>query len=201
MTCDAAHACKGDTAEYSDLFDCIPAWAWMVRHYQLKPDKNQRRKGKEWLEFMSDVLQSMALKEDVPEWALWLPPDGWDDSHRHKIVPLQSRVALLREAIALHNCADALQDRCRAESHILISLRLWATDKPVALASVERRGCNWVLGQVAGPCNQPVRPWVRQIAQEAVAWVRYHHSHRPAGPALPAAEKDINDDLTLFEDP
>lgn len=192
VACDAAHACKGDTAEYSDLFDCIPAWAWMVRHYQLRPDKNQRRKGREWLEFMSEVLQSMALEQDVPEWALWLPPDGWDDSHRHQIVPLQSLQALLREAIELHNCADAFQDRCRAESHILISLRLRATDKPVALACIERRGSNWVLGQLAGPCNQPVRPWVRQLAQEVAAWVRHHHSQRPPVSVPPQGSDNIN---------
>lgn len=32
MTCEAAQACQGDTAEYSYLFDQIPEWAWMVRH-------------------------------------------------------------------------------------------------------------------------------------------------------------------------
>ena len=180
LACNEAAACEGDTAEYSYLCDLIPQWAWMVRHYQLKRDKNQRRKGREWLAFMSDAVESLTLKDTVPEWALWLPADGWRDDdvvhHKLKIVPLQCMGALRQEAFALHNCADAFEDRCRPESHVLLSLRVWATDKPVALVCVERRGCNWVLGQVAGPCNQPVRPWVRVLALQAAVWVRYHHA-------------------------
>jgi len=207
LACNEARACQSDTAEYSYLCDLVPQWAWMVRHYQLQPDKNQRRKSREWLEMMSDVVHDRTLTETEPVWALWLPADGWKDDdvvhHKLKVVPLQSIGALRQEAFTLHNCADAYEDRCRAESHILLSLRLWATNKPVALVCVVRRGTNWVLGQVAGPCNQPVRPWVRQLAQEAAAWVLYHHSQRPEAASPPQARDDTNnidEDHILFED-
>ena len=201
LACLEAHARRGDTAAYSDLFDQLPEWAWMVRHYQLQPDKNQRRKGIEWLEFMSDVVQSRLSQHDAPEWALWLPADGWpiDDDHnqRLKIVPLQSLGALRQEAFALHNCTDSFEDCCRAETHVLISLRSWTTNKVFALASFEKRR-NWELSQVAGPCNTAVQPWVKQVAQQAAVWVRYHHFQQPktlvetAAPSQDATKDDIH---------
>ncbi len=183
MTCEAAHTCHGDTAAYTYLFDQLPEWAWMVRHYRLMPDKNQRRKGIEWLEFMSDVVQSIAAKKDVPEWALWLPAEGWDSSHKLQAIPLQSRVALLREAFALHNCADGYEDQCRAESRLLISLRSWADDKPIALVCLETGGSCWQVVQIAGPCNKPVADWVRLLGNSLCAWVDYHYAlHFPPLP-------------------
>jgi hypothetical protein len=190
ITCDAAHACKSDTAEYTYLFDQIPEWAWMVRHYQLRPDKNQRRKGIAWLELMTDAMHSRAAKEDVPEWALWLPAQGWADTHTLNAVPLQSPGALVREAIALHNCTDAYTERCRSESHVMISLRAWGTEKSVGLVSVQRRGSNWVVCEVAGPCNQAASFKLRRLAQEACDWVRCHHSQRPVAEQNPPPDTD-----------
>jgi len=203
MTCEAAHACQGNTDEYSDLFDQIPEWAWMVRHYQLTPDKNQRRKGIEWLELMSDALQSLAAKECVPEWALWLPATGWADIHPLNAVPLQSPGALVREAAALHNCADAFTEECRCESHVMISLRTWGTEKSVALVMLERRGSNWLVNQVAGPCNQQASFKLRQLAQQACDWVSYHHNQRPATKlnALLAADDQQCDELVVVDLP
>ena len=200
MACEAAHACQGNTAEYSYLFDQVPEWAWMVRHYQLTPDKNQRRKGIEWLESMSDVVQSLAAKEGAPEWALWLPANGWAEMHPLKAVPLQSPGALLREAIALHNCADAFTEECRSESHVMISLRTWGTDKSVALVMLERSGSRWVVNQVSGPCNQQASFKQRQLAQLACDWVRYHHSQRPEAEQNPppsAADDELDE---LFDE-
>ena len=197
MTCEAAHACQGTTDEYSYLFDQVPEWAWMVRHYNLTPDKNQRRKGIEWLELMSDAVQSLAVSQGVPQWALWLPAMGWADIHPLNAVPLQSPGALVREATALHNCADAFTEQCRSESHVMISLRTWGTDKSVALVMLERSGSNWVVNQVSGPCNQQASFKMRQLAQQACDWVRYHHSQRPAAElnALLVAEAEELDAL------
>ena len=172
----------------------------MVRHYQLTPDKNQRRKGIEWLEFMSDVVQSLAAKEGIPEWALWLPANGWADMHALNAVPLQSPGALLREAIALHNCADAYTKDCRAETKVLISLRKWGTGKPVGLACMARRGNNWVVSQVAGPCNQPASFKMRQLAQQACDWVRYHHSQRPEAEQNPPPAAEDHEFDELFDE-
>lgn len=186
--CNAAHDRKTDTESYRYLFDSVPKWAWMVRHYQLQPDKNQRRKGIEWLEFMTDVVQSLAAKPDEPEWALWLPAEGWDNSNRLKAVPLQSPTALVREAIALHNCADAFQNRCRAENTVLISLRLWATDKRVALVSFELAGGEWRLTQMAGQCNQPITGPLLRVGYQLRVWVDYHHGLRALAPSAPQEE-------------
>ena len=212
MTCEAAHACQGNTGEYAYLFDQIPEWAWMVRHYRLQPDKNQRRNGLAWLELMADAVQSLASKDAVPEWALWLPAEGWPDIHPLNAVPLQSPGSLVREAVALHNCADAYLSQCRSESHVLISFRAWGTDKSVGLASIERRGDNWVVKQVAGPCNQSPGFKLRLLAKQACDWVRYHHSQRPEAarqlrPVAKTSETidEIIDDITdvhiLFIDP
>ena len=197
MTCEDAQACQGDTAEYSYLFDQIAEWAWMVRHYQLTPDKNQRRKGIEWLELMSDAVQSLVVRQGVPEWALWLPASGWADMHPFNAVPLQSPGTLVREASALHNCADAFIEQCRSESHVMVSLRTWGTDKSVALVMLERRGSNWAVNQVSGPCNQQASFKMRQLAQQACDWVRYHHSQRPEAElnALFVAETEEFDEL------
>lgn len=146
---------------------------------------------------MSDAVQSLAAKEGVPEWALWLPANGWADMHPLNAVPLQSPGALLREAIALHNCADAFTEQCRSESHVMVSLRTWGTDKSVALVMLERRGSHWAVNQVSGPCNQQASYKLRQLAQQVCNWVRYHHSQRPAAElnALLVAEAEEFDAL------
>lgn len=205
LVCNQAHACLGDTGSYNYLFDQIPQWAWMVRHYQLKPDKNQRRKGLEWLESMRDVVQTRASQDSLPTWALWLPAEGWnpedDGALALKIVPLQSAGALRQEAFALHNCADAFEGRCRAETHVLLSLRERATNKVVALASVKQFGQNWVLNQLSGPCNQAVSFQVRQVAQQAAVWVRHHHGQRPTAtiaPDAPLDETAADDDIHML---
>lgn len=191
VTCEAAAECKADTAAYKCLLDQIPNWAWMMCHYHLRPDKHQRRKGIAWLRSMSDAMQSLAAKQDAPEWALWLPAEGWADIHRLNALPLQSPGALVREAIALHNCADAFTEECRSESHVMISLRNWGTDKPVALVMLERYGSNWVVNQVAGPCNRDVNISVRQLAGQVCDWVRYHHNQRPAHEQVPLPDNSL----------
>ena len=66
ITCEAAHACQGNTDEYSYLFDQLTEWTWMARHYKLSPYKNQRRKGIEWLELMSDATHIWRPKKSFP---------------------------------------------------------------------------------------------------------------------------------------
>ena len=184
IACDEAYARRGNAGAYLDLFDCVPQLAWLVREFALKPDKNQRRKGLAWLCEVTQAYEHLAQQDDAPAWALWLQSARWDEVPRVEIVPLLSPTALLQEAIALHNCADSYARRCREETHVLLSLRDRRTGKRVALACVVRRGDNWVLGQVAGSCNQPVPASVRRIAEQAAAVVRYHHKRLAPAPDL-----------------
>lgn len=176
MACNEASACKGDTRAYLELFDRIPHWAWLVREFGLEPDNNQRRKGIAWLREVARTLEQFPPEDDAPAWALWLLAANWNEVPRLQVVPLLSPNALLREAIALHNCADGYVTRCRQESNLLLSLRNPGTGRPVALVCLERSGATWRLGQVAGPCNKPAPGWVRITAAQAAEVVRYHHS-------------------------
>ena len=201
MTCDEAYARRGDTCAYLDLFGAVPRWAWLVREFALKPDKNQRRKGLVWLCEVAQAHEHLAKQDDVPAWASWLQSARWDEVPRVKVVPLLSPNALLQEAIALHNCVDSYTSRCQQETHLLFSLRDCRTGKRVALMCVERRGSTWMLGQVAGPCNRPVPGWVRQVAVQVAAWVRYHHSQRLSVLKQTSAEEGPTDLHILFQDP
>ena len=167
MACQEAHACRGDTRAYLDLFDRIPYWAWLVREFGLKPDHNQRRRIKSWLRDVARTQEKFVTSDDQPAWALWLQAAPWSEMASVRVVPLLSPRALLQESIALHNCADSYTARCQRESHVLLSLREQVTDRRVALACLERRGNSWILGQVAGPCNRPVPDWVRRVATQA----------------------------------
>lgn len=187
MACDEAAARKGHARAYRELFDCIAPCAWLVREFGLQPDKNQRRKGMAWLCEVTAALEREVSLNDTPAWALWLQSAPWDAVTRLDVVPLLSSHALRQEAIALHNCADGYTSRCRDESCLLLSLRERRTGKRVALACLERSGSSWRLGQVAGPCNQPVPTWVRKAALQAAGVVRYHHNAPAAHAAAPAS--------------
>lgn len=186
---------------YLDLFGAVPRWAWLVREFALKPDKNQRRKKIAWLSEVALAHKQFAPRHAVPEWDLWLRAVPWEAVNRVEVVPLLSPNALLQETIALHNCADSYTSRCREETHLLLSLRDRRTGKRVALMCVERRGSTWMLGQVAGPCNRPVPGWVRQVAVQVAAWVRYHHSQRLSVLKQTSAEEGPTDLHILFQDP
>jgi hypothetical protein len=158
-----------------------------VREFALQPDKNQRRKKIAWLCEAAQACEDMAPLDDAPVWALWLQSARWDEVPRVEVVPLLSPDALLQEAIALHNCVDSYTSCCQEETHVLLSLRDRRTGKRVALACVERRD-NWVLGQVAGPCNRPMPVPVRRVAEQAAAVVRYHHQR-----LAPALDQPLTD--------
>lgn len=178
MACAEAFERKNHAADYLDFFDRVPQLAWLVRELQLMPDHNQRRKGIAWLYVVAQANQTLTPSDEKPAWALWLQSANWDEVKGLTIVPLLSRVALLKEAITLHNCADTYTDACQAETRVLLSLRNLQTDKRVALACLVRRGSAWILGEVAGPCNKPVPPWVRKAAEQAAGVVRLNHSQR-----------------------
>lgn len=176
MACHEAHACKGDTRAYLDLFERIPYWAWLVREFGLQPDHNQRRCVTTWLRDVAQTQEQLATSDDRPAWALWLQPVSWGEVAGVRVVPLLSPRALLQESIALHNCADSYAAHCQRETHVLLSLREHVTDRRMALACLERRGNSWVLGQVAGSCNRPVPAWVQRVATQAAEVVRRHCS-------------------------
>lgn len=189
VACDEADARRGDTVAYLDLSERIPLWAWLTRELALKPDKSQRRKGIAWLREVAQAHEQLVQPADAPAWAFWLLPAQWNCASRLTVVPLLTPVALLHEAIALHNCADTYANRCHQGTHLLLSLRDDVTGKRVALACLERRNDRWILGQVAGPCNKPVSRWVRWAATHAAKVVSYHHSQHLNGQKSPPAMK------------
>ena len=176
MACNDAEAKKSDTRAYRELFDCIPDWAWLVREFGLSPDSNQRRKGILWLRDFTKDIEQFPPENDAPAWAHWLLEVPWREVHPMQIVPILSPNALRREAVALHNCADSYIDRCQDESNLLLSLRDPATGRRVALMCLERSGTIWQRGQVAGPCNTPVKGWVEKTADQVAALVSRFYS-------------------------
>jgi hypothetical protein len=178
MACEEAHALKADTNAYRALSDSLPRWAWLARKYRFSPDKNQRRKGIGWLREAAQFFEDVEHNDnsgDAPAWALWLQSASWDTSSRFTVVPLLSPNAVVDEAVALHNCADTYIARCRQGVELLLSLRDRSTGKRIALASARRRGDDWVLDQVAGPCNMQVSVSVRQIAELSVGEVNWQY--------------------------
>lgn len=182
MACNEAVARRGNAAAYGQLFDRLPYLAWLVRNFGMKPDQNQRRNTFAWLSRLADEHEQSAHLEDGPTWFLWLQDICWGTSNPLEVVPLLSPGALLKEAIALHNCADSFENDCREEGVVLLSLRDRRSGKRVALARLDRNGDSWSLGRVAGPCNLAVPSWVMQAASLAADTVRYHHGQRPALP-------------------
>ncbi len=201
MACEEAFARRGDVAAYLDFFDRVPYLAWLVREFGLTPDQNQRRKKIAWLCEVAERHKEFAPQDDEPAWALWLQAASWDAVKELAVVPLLSRGALLKEAIALHNCVDSYADACRAETQLLLSLRDHRTGKRVALVGLKRSGDSWSLGQVAGPCNRPAPLWVKKVADQAAGVVRYHHSQRPPALDEPSAKQGPADQDLPFEDP
>lgn len=201
MTCEEAFARRGDVAAYLDFFDRVPYLAWLVREFGLTPDQNQRRKKIAWLCEVAEQHKEFSPLNDEPAWALWLQAASWDAVKELAVVPLLSRGALLKEAIALHNCVDSYADDCRAETRLLLSLRDHRTGKRVALAGLDRSGDSWALGQVAGSCNRPAPLWVKKVANQAAGIVRHHHSQRPPALDDPLAMQGPADQDLLFDDP
>ncbi len=176
IACNEAHTLKGNTNDYRDLCDSLPRWAWLVRKYGFSPDKNQRKKGIVWLREAAQFYEDIEQHDDTgdtPSWALWLQSASWATTSKHTVVPLLSPNAVVDEAVALHNCADSYIERCRQGSELLLSLRDRSTGKRIALASARRQGEDWVLGQVAGPCNMKVSPLVQKTAEQAVGEVNW----------------------------
>lgn len=178
MICNEAFHLKGNTPAYQELYDAVPRWAWLVRKYSFSPDKNQRRRGIAWLREAAAAHEKWEQLEDLsdsPAWALWIQTAHWDCASKLAVVPLLSPNAMLKEAIAMHNCADSYISRCMKGNELLLSLRDRISGRRVALASFVRRGTHWSLDEVAGPCNKPVQPSVRRFAEMAVNEVNWQY--------------------------
>ncbi len=188
LTCNEASKCRSDTTAYRDLCDQVPKWAWLVREMRLHPDKNQRRSGVAWLRHAAGRQELAVLAETEPKWALWLRDAHWAGLPRLEVVPLLSPGAVLAESFALRNCADSYIAHCMNGSRLLISLRDRTSKKRVALAGLFLRDDSWRLGQVAGPCNQPVPRWIREVAGKAVAVVNHHHRRNCMAPESPSRD-------------
>ena len=122
-----------------------------------------------------EKLEELDDVSDSPSWALWIQAALWDSASKLAVVPLLSPNAMLKEAIAMHNCADSYIGRCMKGNELLLSLRDRISGRRVALASLVRRGNHWSLDEVAGPCNEPVQPSVRQFAKLAVNEVNWQY--------------------------
>ncbi len=196
IVCNEASDRRGDAVAYQELFDSVPRWAWLVRKYAFRPDKNQRRRGCSWLREavqFHEKLEQAEDTQDAPAWALWVQSAQWDTSGKLMVVPLLSPNALITEATALHNCADSYISRCRQGNELLISLRDKSTGRRIALASAVRRVRHWSLDEIAGPCNEPVQLAVRKYAKQAVAEVNRKYSEHLGEKRMPVvdAEPDL----------
>lgn len=171
IVCNEATALRGHAPGYKELFDNIPRWAWLVRKYAFGPDKNQRRRGCEWMREAVKIhenLEQTANAEKSPNWAPWIESAQWNNTGKLIVVPLLSAHALLTESIAMHNCADSYVSRCLQGNELLLSLRNKTTGRRIALFSTVRRGRNWSLDAISGPCNEPVQVSIRKYAKQAV---------------------------------
>ena len=174
IVCNEAAVLKGHAPGYKELFDSVPRWAWLVRKYAFGPDKNQRRRGCEWLreavknhEYLEEIVEA----EESQNWAPWIESAQLNITEKLTVVPLLSESALITESMAMHNCADKYVSRCLHGNELLLSLRDKATGRRIALASTVRRGRNWSLDEIAGPCNEPVQMSIRKYAKQAIAEV------------------------------
>jgi hypothetical protein len=169
---------RGNTTAYQALFDSIPRWAWLVRKYGIRPDKNQRRKGITWLREAVQHCEELEQHDhagDIPSWSLWIQSAEWDTVKKLAVVPLLSPNAMVNEAVAMHNCADSYIDRCKVGNVLLLSLRDLVTGKRVSLASTILRRNVWVVGQIVGPCNAPVSTAIHEVAKVALNEVNWQY--------------------------
>lgn len=195
MVCNEAFHLKGNTSAYQELFDAVPHWAWLVRKYSFSPDKNQRRRGIAWLREAAtthEKLEQLDNVSDSPAWALWIQTAQWDCASKLAVVPLLSPNAMLKEAIAMHNCADSYIGQCAKGHELLLSLRDRISGRRVALASVIRRGTHWSLDEIAGPCNEPVQLAIRKYAKQAVAEVNRKYSEHLGEKPIPVTEGEAD---------
>lgn len=175
MLCNEAHGLRDDPVAYTMLMQEVPWLARAVREHPVRPDKNQRRRGLDWLRAWADRNQTLAMLDGKPSWALWMLGARWPASPAFEAVPLLSSLALMLEATAMHNCADSYEEDCRKGRYLLVSLRKRSSGHRVALVGCLFTGADWTIAEVAGPCNQPVSEAVRQAARQALGWVRCHH--------------------------
>lgn len=171
--CRRAAEVRADTKAYAALCDALPVWAWVLRDTGRFPDRNQQRHGIPWLVRTAAALQP--LREQAgPGWSPWVKEIRWPVLNDLQVVPLTDRRLLLEEAIAMKNCADAYEQRCRQGWYLLLSLRHTRTGKRDALAGLQRHGKVWRFDNVLGPCNQPVNEPVRYFAQHLADVLNEH---------------------------
>lgn len=168
LMCDEAASARSDTRRYRALLESLPLWARLARKFALSPDKNQRRRGLSWLRRLEQRWARECQSDASGGWATWLAQADWTPVEGFATVPLQSPSDLMQESIALHNCADQYEDKCRNESVVLLSLRRPMNGRRVALACLERKRSTWHLVQLAGPCNNMVSHAVWHAARQAV---------------------------------
>lgn len=179
IVCNEAFDLRGNAKAYQELFDSVPRWAWLVRKYAFHPDKNQLRRGCSWLRGAVQFHQDLEDGEDnrnAPAWALWVQAAQWCTGGKLLVVPLLTPSALVAEGRALHNCADNYISRCQRGNAILFSIRDKFTGRRHALVSTIRRGRHWAFDQIAGPCNEPVQPYLEKYAKQALIEVNRQYS-------------------------
>lgn len=154
---------KSHAGEYTEFLAAAVQWAFWARRANLMPDPNQLRAGIPWLAKWCENHASRDALNSSRVWLQWLPQAPVIAESRWKAIPLRSAAAVFDEAIALHNCADGLIEKCALESVVLISLRN-AIGKRRALAEYSRVDGTWICTEVKGPCNRPPTPEERRVA-------------------------------------
>lgn len=183
VVCTEAANAKSDTRTYTDLHDALPLWAWVMRHSGQRPDRNQQRHPIRWLQRTARALAPLYEGED-DEWSTWTHEVDWPALGSLGVVPLTSSRHLLEEAIALKNCADGYQARCRQGAYLMLSLREQLSGKRRALVGLAFYSGRWRFDNVAGPCNQQVSERVRLFAQRLAHVANQHGATHAAAQAV-----------------
>lgn len=180
--CRAARDCAHDPRLYHHLRCKLVQWAWLVREYAPRPDRNQQRRQLQWLQRWAVHQESLIDLSDQVAWGGWLRDVPWDRIERLQVVPLLSPRALREEGIAMHNCADRYLHDCLKGESLLLSLRNPVNGKRLALLGL-RRDCvdgDWERAELSAPCNRAAPAWIVPLADAALALVRQAEDARPA---------------------
>lgn len=85
---------------------------------------------------------------------------------RFEIIPIESGLGLIEEAIAMHNCADTLVRACVLGDVRIFSVRCARTGKRVATLGIAVVACYWVPYQVKRAANRPAGCELEQLTTE-----------------------------------
>lgn len=163
--------CEPDFARY--VGDAVGVLHWAMET-SLTLNPQQARSGWKWLYRNWHAWRESRQREEAVCGLSWQSRLQRMTIGRFEIIPIESSIGLVAEALAMHNCADTLAQRCVSDDFRMFSVRRAGSGERVAtlciLSSIimngEIRSESWIEYQVKRAANRPATRELEQLMTE-----------------------------------